>query len=346
MTYQEIVDRANKHLFIIGEIGVNHNGDLSTAIKLVDAAIFAGCDAVKFQTWITEKVYSEERSIVPDYQKTSVQANNSEFQLIKELELSQADFDIILAYCKSKDIMFFSTPDEQESADFLVSLGVGLLKIGSQDVTNTPFLKYIAQLNLPIIFSTGASTMSEVAKGVEAISAHTKDIILLHCVSAYPAPAEEMNLAVLNTLSMCFGYPVGLSDHTTGHEVACAALGFGARFFEKHLTLDKTMVGPDHKASLEPDEMKSYCQALKKAHSAIGNGIKRIMPSEVNTRKAFRRFMVAARDLPSGSILCASDIEYKKVVDGIAPDDMERILGKHLRTAVKYDTPFEWSMFL
>lgn len=344
MNFQNFLTNAEQNLFIIAEAGVNHNGNLDTAFQLVDAAVKAGCDAVKFQTWITEKVYSWDKSIKPEYQVRTTGAAESEFDTIKNLELSYEDFRRIKSYCDQRGILFFSTPDESESADFLASLGVSLMKTASQDVTNTPFLSHVARLRMPVIFSTGACTLTELAEGVEAILAETNELIILHCVSSYPAPVEQMNLSVIPNLRRMFGCPVGLSDHTTGTGVACAAVALGARVFEKHLTLDKAMSGPDHQVSLGPEEMLRYCQTLRSVRSALGDGIKRIMPSEENTRKAFRRFIVAARDLPAGTVLRTQDCCFKKVGDGISPRYLELVIGSQLADDVAEDTVLTWAM--
>ena len=344
MNYQELVAYSDKRLFIIAEAGVNHNGDINNAYKLVDAVVDAGCDAVKFQTWVTEKVYSRDKSIKPEYQVHTTDNSETEYETIKKLELSYGDFRLIKDYCDGKGIVFFSTPDEADSADFLNSLNVGLMKTASQDVTNTPFLTKIGSLGAPVIFSTGASTMAELASGVEAILSQTSELIILHCVSAYPAPMDEMNLNVIKTLKLAYNYPVGLSDHTIGVEVACAAVALGARVFEKHITLDKNMPGPDHQASLDPEEMKAYCASLRGVLSALGSGVKCVMPCEENTRKAFRRFLVAARDLPINHAIQNEDIYFKKVVSGISPDYLDIIINSKLTEAVLADTPLSWDL--
>jgi N,N'-diacetyllegionaminate synthase len=344
MNFQGLLAAAEQDLFVIAEAGVNHNGKVETALQLVDAAVRGGCNAVKFQTWITEKVYSRDKSVKPEYQSRTTSAIESEFETIKNLELSYEDFGRIKGYCDQKGILFFSTPDEVDSADFLARLGVGLMKTASQDVTNTPFLRYVARLGLPVIFSTGACTLTELAEGVETILAETLELIILHCVSSYPAPAEHMNLSLIPNLQHMFGCPVGLSDHTTGAEIACAAVALGARVFEKHLTLDKTMSGPDHQASLDPQEMLHYCRSLRSVRAALGDGVKRIMPSEENTRRAFRRFLVAARDLPAGTVIGPLDIHFKKVVDGIAPRYLDLVIGAQITARVAADTAITWEM--
>jgi sialic acid synthase SpsE len=310
----------------------------------VDAAIDSGCDAIKFQTWITEKVYCTTRSVKPEYQARTTDASESEFDTIKRLELSFADFRRIKDYCQVRGILFFSTPDELDSAEFLLDLGVDLMKTASQDVTNLPFLRQLSAMGLPIIFSTGACTLAELAEAVEAVSASSQEVIILHCVSSYPAPFDQMNLATIPNLATTFGFPVGFSDHTEGFEAACAAVALGARVFEKHLTLDRGMSGPDHQASLEPAQMKGYCAALRNVRRALGDGVKRIMPCEMDTRQAFRRFLVSARDLSAGSELRATDVVFKKVVDGIAPKHLDMLLGKRLVKDVVADTPLNWTM--
>jgi N,N'-diacetyllegionaminate synthase len=344
MKFPEFLINAEQNLFIIAEAGVNHNGDFDTALRLVDAAVEAGCDAVKFQTWITEKVYSRERSVKPEYQKRTTCEDESEYDTIKQLELSYKDFARIKNYCDKKGILFFSTPDEEESADFLAHLGVGLMKTASQDVTNMPFLRYVAQLGMPVIFSTGACTLVELAEGVETILAETNELVILHCISSYPAPVEDMNLLLIQNLHKLFGCPVGLSDHSLGVEAACASVALGARVFEKHLTLDKAMKGPDHQASIEPAEMRHYCQTLRSIRVALGDGVKRVMPCEADTRKAFRRFIVAARYLPAGTVLSAQDVCLKKVVNGIAPRHFDMIIGSQLTESVAEDTPITVAM--
>ena len=344
MNYTQLLQRADERLFIIAEAGVNHNGDLDTALRLVDAALEAGCDAIKFQTWITEKVYCTHRSLKPEYQARATDAMESEFDTIKKLELPFDAFRRIKDYCDQRGILFFSTPDELDSAKFLVELGVPLMKTASQDVTNTPFLRHLSGLGLPIIFSTGACSLPELAEGVEAVSAHTQEIIILHCLSSYPAPPEQLNLSVIPGLAAMFGFSVGFSDHTTGVEAACAAVALGARVFEKHLTLDRNMPGPDHQASLDPAAMQTYCRALRAVHQALGDGVKRVMPCEMDARNAFGRFIVAARDLPGGSVLLESDCLFKKVVEGIAPKHLEMVVGRTLLHAVAADTPIAWHM--
>ncbi len=259
---------------VIGEIGVCHNGDFATACALVDAAMDAGCTAVKTQLFDPDRVY----------------AGWPEHALMKKLALSRQQIVDLKGYCDRRGTELIVTPDEIEDAVFLKSIGVKRIKTSSQDVTNLPFLRAIGALGLPVIFSTGACSWDELCAGVKETRAAT----ILHCVSAYPAPLDEMNLKVIADLDW-FPCNVGLSDHTEGNEAAMLALALGATVFEKHITLDKNQDGPDHAASATPDEMWEYVQALKRAEAALGDGIKRVMPCEVENRKRYERFIAPRR---------------------------------------------------
>jgi N,N'-diacetyllegionaminate synthase len=336
---------AFSHPFVIAEAGVNHNGELPLALALVDAAAAAGCDAIKFQTWITDKVYSRGRSVKPDYQVSTETAAHSEYDLIRRLELSLDSFRTIKQRCERRGILFFSTPDEMESARYLVQLGVPFIKTASQDVTNLPFLRQIARLGIPVIYSTGACTLPELTAGAKVILSENAELSILHCVSAYPAPLEQMNLKMIPVLQSMFDVPVGLSDHTVGSEAAHAALALGSIIFEKHLTLDRSMSGPDHKASLEPAGMKAYVDSLHALWAAMGDGQKKIMPCEENVRFAFRRYIVAQRDLRAGEVLTEDDVCFKKVGGGLEPDKLTMLVGRRLTINLDADTPLAFEMF-
>jgi N,N'-diacetyllegionaminate synthase len=341
--YQDILERAQSDLFIIGEAGVNHNGDLKAALKLVDVAIEAGCDAVKFQTWITEKVYSPKLSIKPDYQKETTNAEDSEYDTIKKLELSKNHFFEIKKYCDQKKILFLSTPDEIDSANFLVKeLGVPLLKTASQDVTNLAFLKQVASFNIPVIFSTGACTLQELVEGLSTLKSVNDKILTLHCVSSYPAPIEQQNLKFISTLKTLTNSLVGYSDHTVGLYGACAALAYGAQIFEKHFTLDKNSEGPDHQASLSPQELKEYVQTLRLLYKGLGDGQKKVMPCESNTRLSFRRYIVAADNIKKGHKFHESDFNFKKVVKGIPSKYLDLIVGATAKNDINNDDVITW----
>ena len=255
---------------VIGELGINHNGYFVTACDLVDAALEAGCTAVKTQLFDADRVY----------------AGWPEHEMMKKLALSREQIYNLKIYCDRRGTELIVTPDEIEDAVFLKSIGVQRIKTSSQDVTNLPFLRAVGALGLPVIFSTGACLWDELVAGVK----ETNAAVILHCVSAYPAPIDEMNLKIIAQLDW-FPCDIGLSDHTEGNEAAMLALALGATVFEKHITLDKSQAGPDHAASATPDEMWQYVQALKRAEIALGDGIKRIMPCEVENRKRYERFI-------------------------------------------------------
>ncbi len=346
LDFDTIIEKAENNVFIIAEAGVNHNGDLNVAKKLVDVAANCGCDAVKFQTWKTEKVYCQERSIKPEYQKRTTDKEESEFDTIKKLELSFEEFRELKAYCDALDILFLSTPDEQESANFLIDeLRVPIIKTASQDVTNIPFLRYLGGKKMPLVFSTGAATLVEVLEGVEAILNESDKLIILHCVSSYPAPLEDLNLNVISRLAAITNCPVGFSDHTRGIEAACAALALGARFFEKHFTLSHDQKGPDHQASLIPEELAFYVSTLRALHLALGDGRKRIMPSEIENRKAFRRFLVSSRNIQKGERVGLDDFHFKKVSAGIAPKQIYDILGASAAVDIQEGEVIQWKQF-
>lgn len=314
--------------FIIAEAGVNHNGDLGLSKRLVDAAREAGADSVKFQTWVTEKL------VTPDAPKAEYQRDNpgneqSQFEMLKQLELSHDEFRQIQAHADHEGILFLSTPDEEDSANFLEELRVPLFKIGSGEVTNLPFLKHVALKGKPIILSTGMSTLGEVEAAVRIIEdAGNRQLVLLHCVSNYPAEKSACNLSAMNTLASAFGYPVGFSDHTLGFEVAVAAVARGACVLEKHFTLDKTMPGPDHRASLDPVEFAAMVRAIRAVESALGDGIKRPVPSELETKQVAQKAIVTARPIRVGEVLTQADVALRRTSGGLPPAYLPLIIGR------------------
>jgi len=332
-------------VFIIAEAGVNHNGDIRLAHKLVDAAKEAGADAVKFQTFKAENVVSK-LADKAEYQKETTNSKESQYEMIKKLELSFEDFVKIKDYCDKKDIIFLSTPFDYESVGFLESL-VPLYKIGSGEITNLPFLEYVAKKGKPMILSTGMSTLGEVEEAVKTIINVTSSLplTLLHCVSNYPAKYEDVNLKAMLTLKEVFELPVGYSDHTLGIEIAIAAVALGAKVIEKHFTLDRGLPGPDHKASLEPDELKKMVKAIRNVEKALGSGIKKPAQSELKVMKVARRSLVAARDIRAGEVIKESDILIKRPGTGILPKFKEIIIGMRLTRDVKKDNPFDWEDF-
>lgn len=314
--------------FIIAEAGVNHCGDIELAKRLIEAAHRCGADAVKFQTWVTERLVAPLAQMA-QYQQRNLGRADSQFQILKELELSYDDFREIKAHADSQGILFLSTPDEEDSADFLEELGVPVFKIGSGEVASLPYLQHVARKGRPIILSTGMSSLGEVEAAVRAIEETGNcQLVLLHCVSSYPADPEECNLQAMDTLLSAFGYPVGFSDHTLGADVAVAAVARGACVLEKHLTLHKTMPGPDHPASLDPGEFAAMVRSLRLVQRALGDGVKRPMSSELETKKVVQKAIVTARALRGGQTIARSDLCLRRTRGGLAPALLLFVIGR------------------
>lgn len=332
--------------YIIAEAGVNHNGKVELAHALIDAAKRAGADAVKFQTFKTEKILTRSASMA-EYQKTNVGGGGTQFEMIKALELSYADFASLQAYAQSIGIDFLSTPDDEDSLHFLVDeLRMPWVKIGSGEVTNLPFLRKIAAKQKPMILSTGMSTLSEVERAVRTIRAlNNKELVLLHCTTNYPCPPEEVNLRAMLTLKQAFNLRIGYSDHTLGSEVPVAAVALGAEFIEKHLTLDKTMDGPDHRASLDTPEFAEMTRQIRAIELALGTGVKWPNPSEERIKPLVRRKIVAACDLSPGTTIGWEHLSFKRVDHGIDADQADALIGKNLKLQLSEDTAVEWNCF-
>lgn len=317
----------NKKCFIIAEAGVNHNGDLEIAKKLVDVACDAGVDAVKFQTFKTENLVTKNAEKA-DYQKENT-GSGSQFQMLKKLELSYENHVILKQYCESKGIMFISTPFDFESVDLLEKLDIPLYKISSGDLTNTPLLKYIAKMNKPMIVSTGMANLGEVEKAVESIKKTDNNrISLLHCTSNYPTDYEDVNLNAMITLKNAFKFSIGYSDHTVGIEVPIAAVAMGAEIIEKHFTIDKNMEGPDHKASLNPQELKQMVKSIRNMEKAFGDGVKRCNKNEENTKTIARKSIVASKNIVKGENISYENITFKRPGNGMDPTFADEIIGK------------------
>ena len=330
-------------VFVVAEAGVNHNGDPDLARRLVDAAADAGADAVKFQTFRAEALVSR-YAPKARYQAVATGGEESQLDMLARLELGPEQHAELRARAVTRGTVFFSTPFDEASADALDALGVPCFKFPSGEITNLPFLRHVASKGRPIILSTGMSTLDEVAAAVAAVrAARDVPLALLHCVSAYPAPAAEMNLRAMDALRERFGCPVGLSDHTLGLEVALAAVARGAAIVEKHLTLSKTLPGPDHKASLDPGEMAALVRGIRIVESALGDGDKRPMPSEFDTRRVARKSLVAARPLRAGERLAADAVAIKRPGTGIPPAELARALGRTLRRDVAADEVLDWT---
>jgi len=335
----------SKRVFIIAEAGVNHNGDINLAYKLADVAKEAGADAVKFQTFKAENVVSK-LADKAEYQKKTTGSDKSQLEMIKKLELSFDDFIKLKKYCDKKEIMFLSTPFDHHSIDFLYDL-VNIYKIPSGEIINGPYLKHIAAKNKPIIMSTGMANLGEVEEAINTIRSVNSEaqISLLHCTTNYPTPYEEVNLKAMQTLAAAFRLPVAYSDHTLGIEVPVAAVAMGAKIIEKHFTLDKKLPGPDHKASLEPDELKEMVKAIRNIEKALGDGIKRPNKSEVEIMKVVRKSLIANRDIRAGEVIKESDIAVKRPGTGILPKFKNIIIGMKLINDIRQDEPFRWENF-
>ncbi|NFG60899.1 N-acetylneuraminate synthase [Clostridium sp. CMCC3677] len=329
-------------VFIIAEAGVNHNGDINLAKKLVDMAKQCGADAVKFQTFKAEEStgsFAEKAK----YQKENDKTEESQLEMIKKLELPFEKFKEIKEYCDKKGIIFVSTPDGIESLNYLVSLNVEFIKVGSSEVTNIEFLREIGNIGKPIILSTGMSTLGEVEKAIDAIySTGNRDVRLMHCTSDYPTKVEDVNLKAMVTLREAFKVPVGLSDHTLGFESAVSATTLGAEFIEKHITLDKKMKGPDHKASMMLDEFKEYIIHVKNTEKLLGDGIKKPTEKEKVIMNDARRSILASRDLKKGTIIEKDMIVFKRPGYGIRPELSYILIGRKLKRDILKDEVIMW----
>ena len=330
---------------IIAEAGVNHNGDVTLAEQLVDAAQAAGADAVKFQTFKAENLVTPQAARAK-YQEKNIGGNESQYEMLKRLELSFSDFVRLQKYCNKKEIQFLSTPFDEESAQFLIQeLGMSYIKVPSGEVANLPFLKTLASFQKPMIVSTGMSDLQEVRSAVAAIQSVPKSgpVTLLHCTSNYPCPFEEVNLNAMQTLRETFHLPVGYSDHTMGIEIPIAAVALGAVVLEKHFTLDRALQGPDHACSLIPKELKEMVVAVRRVEQSLGSGEKKPTASELETRNLVRKSLVLTRSLSAGTLLTAKNFVSKRPGDGISPNDLEKIIGLPLAVDKKAGETLHWN---
>ena len=324
--------------FIIGEAGVNHNGDFELARRLVDVAVEAGCDAVKFQTFKSEKVVSPFAAKAA-YQIESTGGGESQLEMVKKLELPFEVFQELQLYCRDRNILFLSTPFDDESAAFLAALPVPALKVPSGELTNLPFLENIARKGVPLIVSTGMANLDEVAAALDVIrAAGDPPLVLLQCVSNYPAAPSSMNLRAMRTMAETFGVPVGLSDHTVGIEISLAAAALGACVIEKHFTLSHDLLGPDHRASLEPRELAALVEGIRNVEAALGDGIKRPAAEELDTAAVARRSLVAARFIPAGAALTLEMIDILRPGIGLPPAMRWQVLGRRARHEIEAGT--------
>ncbi|MFA6601144.1 MAG: N-acetylneuraminate synthase [Candidatus Omnitrophota bacterium] len=319
----------NHPTFVIAEAGVNHDGAIAKAFRLVDAAARAGADAVKFQTWKTENVVTR-NSQKARYQRKTTSAGESQFEMLKRLELPFGDFLRLKKYCDRKKILFLSTADEIESAEFLVALQP-LLKVGSAELTDLPYLAKLARFRKPLILSTGMGTLAEVRRAVATLEKNglaKNQITALHCTTAYPARFEEVNLLAMVTMRRMLGVRVGYSDHTLGIEVPVAAVALGASVIEKHLTLDRRSKGPDHSASIEPPELFEMVRAIRNVERSLGDGLKRPTPAEKVNMPCVRKSIVARGPIQKGDVLNEGNLTVKRPGLGISPDRWREVVGK------------------
>jgi len=321
--------------FVIAEAGVNHNGDINLALQLVEVAARAGANAVKFQTFTANNLASPSAPKA-DYQLKTTDAAESQYEMLRRLELSTKDHQRLLKHSIKNGILFMSTPFDEDSANMLDELNIPAFKIPSGEITNLPFLAHVAQKGKPLIVSTGMSDLKEVQTAIRTIAeTGNQQLVLLHCVSCYPATAADVNLNAMRSMADAFGLPVGYSDHTCGIEIPLAAIALGAVIVEKHFTLDRNLPGPDHRASLEPDELAKMVKGIRKVESALGNGCKR--PTKIESKNAFivRRSLVAARDIAAGEILTEEMIAVKRPGSGLRPDNKRYLIGRKLKHNIK-----------
>ncbi|MGR3766077.1 N-acetylneuraminate synthase [Rossellomorea sp. NS-SX7] len=329
--------------YIIAEVGVNHNGDVNLAKELIDVAVECGADAVKFQTFKAENLVSKQAEQA-EYQINNLKKQSSQYEMLKELELDFEDFRMLKDYCERKGIEFISTPFDDESARFLKEIGVHAIKIGSGDLNNIPFLQSINELGIPVILSTGMANMAEVEEALDALS--QSQVSILHCTSNYPAPYEDVNLKAMDTLKQSFNKITGYSDHTLGNEVSISAVTLGAKIIERHFTLDQELPGPDHKASLEPKDLKDLIKSVRHVEAALGDGIKKCMPSEEPTKKVARKSLIALKNIEPGDTFTEENIGIKRPGDGIEPKFMPLLLGRKAKNAIKEDRTITWDEIL
>ena len=329
-------------VFVIAEAGVNHNGKVELAKKLIDAAKKAGADAIKFQ------IFSAERLVVKMAPKAAYQSRTtgkgSQYEMLRKLELKEDGFRKLAAYAKRKNIIFLASVFDENGVELLDELRVPAFKVPSGEITNFPLLKQIAMKKKPIILSTGMSTLGEIAEALEVIRGEgNNEIVLLHCLSDYPAKVEEMNLRAMNTLKEAFGLPVGLSDHTPNLTIPTAAAALGATIIEKHFTLDRKLLGPDQKASIEPDELREMVVRIREVEKALGDGMKRPTKSETEMRLVGRKSIVAKIDIKKDTVITKEMLTCKRPANGLEPKFLGKITGRTTKVDIKKDEKITWA---
>lgn len=315
---------------IIAEAGVNHNGDLNLAKRLIDAAAEAGANIVKFQTFSADRLVTRNAKKA-DYQNQTTDRTESQHEMLRRLELTTEMHKELIAHCAARNIGFFSTGFDIESVDLLVNLGQDHFKIPSGEIANLPYLRHIGQFGKGVIFSTGMATMGEIEAAIDVLEqagTPRADMTVLHCTTEYPTPMNEVNLRAMQSIHTAFGVAVGYSDHTSGIEVAIAATALGATVIEKHFTLDRNLPGPDHKASLEPGELKAMVVAIRNIELALGDGIKRLTPSEARNKPVARKSLVASQPIKAGEVFSVQNVTVKRPGTGISPMRWDEVMGQ------------------
>ncbi len=329
--------------FIIAEAGVNYNGSIDIAKKLISIAKEIGADAVKFQTFKAERLVCKSARKA-EYQKNTTDADESQFDMIKRLELNEDAHRELICYCKNKNIIFLSTPFDLESIDLLNNLGLEIFKIPSGEITNLPYIRKIGRLKKKVILSTGMADLEEIGNAINVLTEYgtrKEDITVLHCNTEYPTPFEDVNLLAMLSIRDAFKVAVGYSDHTVGIEISIAAVALGATVIEKHFTLDKNMEGPDHKASLEPHELKAMVRAIRNIEKAMGDGIKKPSTSEIKNKLIVRKSIVAAKEIKKGEVLSEETLAVKRPGNGMSPLEWDRVIGKRAKRNFTEDEMIE-----
>jgi len=332
----------NQPVFIIAEAGVNHNGDIEIAKKLVDVAFEAGADAIKFQTFNAETLVTKNAKQA-DYQTENIGKKESQFEMLKRLELKREYHQELFDYSTKKGIIFLSTPFSEGDVFFLDEIGLPLFKIGSSDTNNLPFLRDVAVMGKPMIVSTGMSELNDVLEAVSIIrKSGNENMVVLHCTAQYPTPMNEVNLRAMLTIQEKCDVLIGYSDHTVGIEVPIAAVALGATVIEKHFTLDRNMEGPDHKASLEPNELKAMVGAIRNIEKALGSPNKKVSYVTMKVAEVAQKSLIAAHDIQAGKIIQKSDVVIKRPGAGIKPKQLEELVGKKTLVNIPVDTIIKW----
>ena len=330
-------------VYIIAETGINHNGNIELAYKLVDTAVDAGANAVKFQTFKAEKVISKFAQKA-EYQKKTTGQEESQLEMVKKLELTFDDFIKLKKYCSKRKIDFLSSPFDLNSIDFLYNQNIGSIKVPSGEITNLPYLRHVGSLGKPVIMSTGMATLEEVRTALNVlveVGAEKDQITVLHCNTEYPTSMEDVNLTAMLTMRDELGVAVGYSDHTLGIEIPVAAVTLGATIIEKHFTLDRTQPGPDHAASLEPDELKAMVTAIRNIEKAMGNGVKKPSPSEIKNIPIARKSIVAKKPIKKGDLFTKENLTVKRPGTGISPMEWDTFIGSYTNKEYQEDDLIE-----